>query len=185
MLMQWTSIKCEASGMEVIWSMMIDDDINLNAMPPARKIKIPPKLQDSCVLETVGDKPDTKSKDGFKTSFGYPILGSILAKIECRFADNNYSILWGIHALNPANDSWLRYHMSIFLNLCNFSISRVNLRSCSISVEFIACYSTTERAAATVCPAPLLPLWAQKHLAAERCNVAVFLTPNTFPRSPL
>ena len=155
---------CETCGTEVNSS---DHDNSVCAISPARKRKIPQKLTDSCVLETVGDKPDTKSKDGFKTSFGYPILGSILAEIECRFADNNCSILWGIHALNPANDSWLRYHMSIFLNLCNFSISRVNLRSCSISVEFIACYSTTERAAATVCPAPLLPLWAQKHLAAE------------------
>lgn len=61
---------CEASGIEINFS-------DQTALPPARKRKIPAKFAESFVSETVGDRPDTKSKEGFQKKrllfcFGQP-----------------------------------------------------------------------------------------------------------------
>lgn len=41
---------------------VLDNSISVSGMPPARKCKLPPKLADSHVLETVGNRPDTCSR---------------------------------------------------------------------------------------------------------------------------
>ena len=63
-----------------------------------------------CVLETVGNRPDIKSKDGFKRNVYYPILDSLLAELDSRFADTNCSVSTGIQALNPASDSFADFN---------------------------------------------------------------------------
>ena len=62
---------CEASGIEINFS-------DQTALPPARKRKIPAKFAESFVSETVGDRPDTKSKEGFQKNVCFPVLDSLL-----------------------------------------------------------------------------------------------------------
>jgi len=55
--------------------------------------------------------------------------------------------------------------------------------------EVVACASyrtSCKRAAATICPVPLLPVGAEAPRAAEQtATLQQFLTANTFPRPPL
>ena len=50
---------CEMSGIEA----------NFVAVSSARKGKLPSKFVGSCVLETVGDRPDVTSKEDLKLTF--------------------------------------------------------------------------------------------------------------------
>jgi len=90
---------CEASGIEINFS-------DQTALPPARKRKIPAKFAESFVSETVDDRPDTKSKEGFQKNVCFPVLDSLLTEIHSRFAETNCSVLKGIQSLNPASDSF-------------------------------------------------------------------------------
>jgi len=65
------------------------------AKPPTHKCKVSSMLQDSHVLETVGRRLDSSSKQGFKVIVYYPLLNCLLAKLECRFA----SIILNVNVL--------------------------------------------------------------------------------------
>ena len=63
----------------------------------------------SCVLETVGDRPDVTSKEGFyKVNVCYAVLDSLLSEIERRFTESHCNVFIGIHALNPTSEKKLR-----------------------------------------------------------------------------
>ena len=81
-------------------------EANFVAVSSARKRKLPSKFVGSCVLETVGDRPDVISKEGFKINVCYAVLDSLLSKIERRFTESNCNVLIGIHALNPTSDKF-------------------------------------------------------------------------------
>ena len=82
---------CEMSGIEA----------NFVAVISARTGKLPSKFVGSCVLETVGNRPDVTSKEGFKVNVCYAVLESLLSEIERRFTESHSDVLIGIHALNP------------------------------------------------------------------------------------
>ena len=87
---------CEMSGIEA----------NFVAVSSARKGKLPSKFVGSCVLETVGDRPDVTSKEGFKVNVCYAVLDSLLSEIERRFTESHCNVLIGIHALNPTSEKF-------------------------------------------------------------------------------
>ena len=64
----------------------------------------------SCVLETVGDRPDVTYKEGFKVNVCYAVLDSLLSEIERRFTESHYNVLIGIHALNPTSEKFCGFY---------------------------------------------------------------------------
>ena len=63
---------CEMSGIET----------NFVAVSSAQKGKLPSKFVGSCVLETVGDRPDVTPKEGFKVNVCYAVLKSKAASLK-------------------------------------------------------------------------------------------------------
>jgi len=62
----------------------------------------------SCVLETVGDRPDVTSKEGFKVNvcYAHAVSDSLLSEIERRFTESHCNVLIDIHALNPTSEKF-------------------------------------------------------------------------------
>ena len=87
---------CEMSGIEA----------NFVAVSFTRKGKLPSKFVGSCVLETVGNRPDVTSKEGFKVNVCYAVLDSLLSEIERPFTERHCNVLIGIHALNPTSEKF-------------------------------------------------------------------------------
>jgi len=81
-------------------------EANFVAVSSARKGKLPSKFVGSCVLETVGDRPDVTYKKGFKVNVCYAVLDSLLSEIERRFTESHCNVLIGIHALNPTSEKF-------------------------------------------------------------------------------
>jgi len=79
---------------------------SLSAMRPTRKRRLPSHLRDSCVIDTVGDRPDTHSKLGFKTNVYFQVLDRLLNELERRFASTNCDVLTGIQALIPSSQTF-------------------------------------------------------------------------------
>jgi len=74
-------------------------EANFVAVSSARKGKLPSKFVGSCVLETVGDRPDVTSRKGFKVNVCYAVLDSLLSEIERRFTESHCNVLIDIFTL--------------------------------------------------------------------------------------
>lgn len=94
---------CERCGIEVELS---DVTESLAASRPTRKRRLPAHLQDSCVTDTVGERPEVHSKLGFKTNVYFPVLDRMLNELERRFASTNCDVLKGIQALSPSSQTF-------------------------------------------------------------------------------
>ena len=81
-----------------------EENTALSVGRSSRKRKLPSKLDDSHVMETVGNISDTRSKLGFKANVYLPVLDCLLGELERRFTTSNCDILKGIQALHPASD---------------------------------------------------------------------------------
>ena len=91
---------CETCNIEVTFAS------DSSSLPPARKRKLPAKFGDSCILDTVGDRADIKSVDGFRVHVYCAVIDSLTSELERRFAETHCSVLRGIQALNPTDDSF-------------------------------------------------------------------------------
>jgi len=81
-------------------------EANFVAVSSARKKKLPSKFVSSCVLETVGNRPDVTSKEGFKVNVCYAVLASLLSEIERRLTESHCNVLIVIHALIPTSEKF-------------------------------------------------------------------------------
>ena len=94
---------CALCGIEFT----VDDssDVDTSAQPP-RKRQLPAKFADCHVIETVGDRSRTKSRDGFRQNVYYPVLDNFLCELQHRFAPSQRDALRGIQALTPSSDNF-------------------------------------------------------------------------------
>jgi len=79
---------CEMSGIEA----------NFVAVSSARKGKLQSKFVGSCVLETVRDRPDVTSKEGFKVNVCYAVSDSLLSESERRFTESHCNVRVNWHS---------------------------------------------------------------------------------------
>jgi len=97
---------CDSCGIQFT----VDDSSDLaTAAPPSRKRKLPAKFADSHVMQTVGDRPRTDSRDGFRQNVYFPVLDKFLCELEHRFAPSQCDALRGIQALTPSSDNFGDY----------------------------------------------------------------------------
>ena len=71
------------------------------------RVKLPAKLNDSVVLETVGQKQIVDSKCTFRQHIFIPVIESMIGELEARFSGHSNSVMLGIQCLNPSDESFL------------------------------------------------------------------------------
>jgi len=69
--------------------------------------RMPPTLNSSVVLQSVGQRDAVDSKESFKQHVFYVILDSMIGELENRFSSNASSVMLGIQCLNPIDESFL------------------------------------------------------------------------------
>ena len=88
--------------------------------------------------------------------------------------------------MHASNSSQNLFTWTIHTHFCFCSFGS---KLCIFYVKFyrLIIVTSCRRSAATICPAPLLPLWAPKRLEPPSTpqRSSSLPTPNTFPRSPL
>jgi len=103
----WSDMQnvCDGTGVNFDCSDDVDRTTT-TSRPLPRKRKLPAHLSDSHVLETVGSRPDTTTKDGFRQNVYLPVLDSLLSEFDRRFGSSHCDVLRGISALIPTSDSF-------------------------------------------------------------------------------
>lgn len=92
---------CDSCGIE--FTADNSSDVASAALP-SRKRKLPAKFADSHVMQTVGDRPRSDSRDGFRQNVYFPVLDKFLCELQRRFAPSQCDALRGIQALTPFSD---------------------------------------------------------------------------------
>ena len=87
-------------------------------MAPRRARKLPAKLNDSVVLETVGQRQIVDSKCTFRQNIFIPVIESMIGKLEARFSEHSNSVMLGVQCLHPSDESFLNLvKMSGFIDV--------------------------------------------------------------------
>lgn len=94
---------CALCGIE--FTVYDSSDVATAALPP-RKRQLPAKFADSHVMQTVGDRPRTDSRDGFRQTVYFPVLDKFLCELQHRFSASQCDALRGIEALTPCSDNF-------------------------------------------------------------------------------
>ena len=71
----------------------------------SRRVRRPPgRLQDSVVLETVGDRVAVDSKTSYKNHVYLPLMDTMHGELSSRFDTAQCCIMRGIQTLNPSSE---------------------------------------------------------------------------------
>ena len=82
-------------------------EVKLERVAPRRARKLPAKLNDSVVLETVGQKQIVDSKCTFRQHIFIPVIKSRIDELVARFSGHSNSVMLGNQCLNPSDESFL------------------------------------------------------------------------------
>ena len=100
----WTAAEklCTLSGLDCVHSP--DDASSTQGSKSTRVRRLPARLQDSVVLETVGDRVTVDSKTSYKDHVYLPIMDTMQGELSRRFDTAQCGIMRGIQALNPSSE---------------------------------------------------------------------------------
>ena len=68
--------------------------------------RLPPRLQDSVVMEAVGDRPTADCKTTFKQQVYLPMMDTLLSELTRRFDSIQCAVMRDIKTLNPCSDKF-------------------------------------------------------------------------------
>jgi len=89
----WSDMQNVCDGTGVNFDCSDDGDrTTTTSRPLPRKRKLPAHLSDGHVLETVGSRPDTTTKDGFRQNVYLPVLDSLLSEFDRRFGSSHCDV---------------------------------------------------------------------------------------------
>jgi len=111
-------VSCEIKG--------LDDGTQqtVSATRVRRGRRLPSRLQDSIVMESVGDHPAVDSKSSFKQHVYLPVMDSLLSEMTKRFDSTQCAVMRGIDALNPSSEHFADLdHIKPFAEAYNTDIS--------------------------------------------------------------
>ena len=70
----------------------------------SRVRQLPSRLQDSIVMESVGDRPSVDNKTAFRQHAFVPVMDTLLSELTKRFDTTQCAVMRGIEALNPSSN---------------------------------------------------------------------------------